>query len=847
LENQLKAFLSYSHRDKALVDAVAAHVGRIFVTVDTVAFHTSDDIIQSIESAIKDSGIFVYFASNDSIGSNWVRFEIDEARYHQLISRLRRFIIVLLDDRLQPTAFPEWMQRHILIKSHAPRPIARIIRGAIDDMVAEDQSGIFVGRASETANLQAALVPPNTLGDVSVVTIRGLPGIGRRTLLQRVAKDSLFIERLLTVRVEIGDNVNSITAKLADLIEPAVTTEDTLGMVRQIQSLSASDACSRFVSDVSKALQLHELVVLYDEGGALDDDGSPTTAIRMLLRETRKPPAQLIALITNRRPRFRDVPDLQDTDIVDVSPLREPEVRQLVALRARAKGFNFTPEIIAELAEQAKGYPPAVTALVEMAKVYGAELAANSLRNGADYRPQPLTRYLSKLRFSPAEQKMISILARNSPLPLSILAHFVPDVQDATRALTRLIDTSLVMPQLATSWYRISDPVIDYVDRQFPPCTVEDYSVLANELDKFLGKDRDAGSYLDLSRVLYRALIHAGRTEQPRAYALLADWLRLAEEFYHQRNYQRALSLAMMAHKEAPGSETLTWIIRSHVKLGNFDRALSYIEEMRTRGHPRDVHFLIGFLERNRGAYRAAIRHYELAMRAGRRGLALERDLAECYLQEGDLDRATLHIEAAQARQPDNPYVLSLRIRIACRQGHEETARRLLSLLHEVDSQIFASHRQSRVELAFGNIDRAYEYAMSAVSGASRPPAEALANLAHCQILTHRFSDGIMTIANLESLYGNRWGDVMNGLRARAAIAQEHYEEALDLCELLVRENNVHAKLKYDALEGLLRNIYLPPDQRLEKERLLADLKQRLAVLGNQPKRGADFWDAAAE
>lgn len=839
----MKAFLSHSRQDQAIVNEVARQIGRAFVKIDTAAFHAADDLIQSIESAVRESAIFVYFASRASFDSAWVNFELNEARYHQSMSRLRKLIVVLLDDRIQPTEFPEWMRRYVFLKSHSPRPIARAIRSAIDDLVSEEQSGFFVGRATETASLQAALVPPDTSGDVALVTVRGLPGIGRRTLLHRVAKDSLSVERLLTVRVEIGDDANSITAKLADLVEPTVTPDDTLRIVRNIQSLPPLDACSRFASDVDQALQLHELVVLYDEGGILDNDGSPTAAVESLLQQVARTSGALVALVTNRRPRLRDIPNLQESPIVDMGPLHESEVRQLIALKAKTKSLNLTAGAIGALAEQAKGYPPAVTALVELAEAYGPELVTSSAGRGSEYQPRPLTRYLAGLSLSSTERKMIAVLARNSPLPLKILMLFAPDDQEAANALTRLIDASLVMPQPGTAWYRISDPVSDYVDREFPPCSAEDYAIVANELDRFLDEDREAGGYLDLSRVFYRALIHAGQETRPRAYALLADWLRLAADFYHQRNYQKALELATTAYKETPSHEALSWIVRSNVKLDNIAQALSEIDVMRSLGQARDAYFLRGFLERNRGEYRPAIKYYELAKNAGWGGLALERDLAECYFQTGDLERATEHIEAAQSRQSDNPYVLSLRIKIACRQFDEDTARRLLPLLEKVDSPAFAAHRRSIVELTFNKLDAAYEYALKAVQATSRPPAEALANLANCQILVNRPSEAVQTLNRFESLYGKRWGDVLNGLRARAAIAEQLYEEALGFCSLLVRNSLVHVKLEKVALQGLLAHVYLAPEARQEKERRLAELEHRLIVMEEKAEGVEQYWD----
>jgi len=241
-----------------------------------------------------------------------------------------------------------------------------------------------------------------------------------------------------------------------------------------------------------------------------------------------------------------------------------------------------------------------------------------------------------------------------------------------------------------------------------------------------------------VARVYYRALLRAGRRLQPRAYALVADWLRLAAEFYHARDYHRAYEFAKLADESHRSSDTLSWLIKSNVRLGMNHEALDDIEELRRLGDVKEAHFLRGFLERHRSRHDLAIRHYEVARDAGRGGLALERDLADCYLQIGDLERAATHVAEAQRRQQDNPYVVTLRIKIACKQKDEETAREFLPLLNEVDRPVFYAHRRSRVELEFGNVDLALEYAQQSVAASDRPPFEALTNLALCLVRTDR-------------------------------------------------------------------------------------------------------------
>ena len=110
-------------------------------------------------------------------------------------------------------------------------------------------------------------------------------------------------------------------------------------------------------------------------------------------------------------------------------------------------------------------------------------------------------------------------------------------------------------------------------------------------------------------------------------------------------------------------------LVKSLVRLGEYEDALEGIEIMRSKGHLRDSLYLRGFLERHRGRHNDAVKYYSRAVQEGRGGLAIHRDLAECYLHLGDFRAAAEHVEIAQSRQADNPYVVSLRIKIGVLAG----------------------------------------------------------------------------------------------------------------------------------------------------------------------------------
>src|SRR5262249_58435524 len=131
------------------------------------------------------------------------------------------------------------------------------------------------------------------------------------------------------------------------------------------------------------------------------------------------------------------------------------------------------------------------------------------------------------------------------------------------------------------------------------------------------------------------------------------------------------------------------------------------IRKVRMRIGAREAEYLHGFLERGRGRHGQAIQHYELALHRGYGGLAIHRDLAECYLSIGEPAKASRHIAEAHAKDPGNRFVLEIWLKASCadQDSGEDTARQLLAQLlpqlgpHE---QALAMYYRSRVQFAFG-------------------------------------------------------------------------------------------------------------------------------------------------
>ena len=125
----MKAFLSHSSIDKEFVREIANKLGRLNCVFDERSFSSGDNFKSAIEDSLENSSVFVFFATRDSLQSFWCSFEIDEAFYSQLKSKIDNAIVYVLDDEgVSLDQLPHWLKKSLIKNESSPAVIARDIK-----------------------------------------------------------------------------------------------------------------------------------------------------------------------------------------------------------------------------------------------------------------------------------------------------------------------------------------------------------------------------------------------------------------------------------------------------------------------------------------------------------------------------------------------------------------------------------------------------------------------------------------------------------------------------------------------------------------------------------------------
>lgn len=824
----IKAFLSHSTVNKEFVRSVAQHLGRQFCIVDEQAFDSATAFKVSIERHLDETSVFVLFASVASTKSTWVDFEVDEAAHRVIEKTIARSLVILIDSATDYKALPPWLRRAKAIRTNVSKLAAREIRQHIDDLLREEQHQFFEGRTDDLSKFQK-LITPIDQQPPRVIAIQGLPSIGRRTFISVAARVALSFARVIVIDVAEGDSLADIAIRIANELEPYSTRAGFEAIIDSIRRSTDTELIERIVADLRAATGNRELAALYDEGGLLTADGLFTTPVQQIISAVRKDSQLYLCLISSRK-LASDVPSQK------LDSLGHDDIRRLVARIAASKTPPAVLDAhqISELADYINGYPPSAYYAVSLVSDYGIGAVLADKNRLVDFRTGVFIRFLRQRKFTDADRAILSILARYSPIPLEAL-HPVAKLDERVIAhsLMTLIDHSLVVVG-NSGLYSIADPIADAVLRDFAEPV--DHAAMYRSLESLIADPDLNIPRLSLYRMLFRAGALAG-LDTVALFHMSSDLIQMVERFYHQRDYASAIEYGRLAVRERADSlSARDYLIRALAQESHWEDALRELQQFEKMAPARDAHYLRGFIERKRGKLKLAIRHYLDAQKAGRTGIAIQREIAYTYYLDNNLVEAKRYLAPALVGKGSR-IALDLSIQIATREKNESEARSALAKLEALEQEPFFKHRLSTVELRFGNLTAALSAAQGAVNTArnGRPAFGMLAQLATCQIYSGKFDDAERTIAELEARYRHQRADVRLGLSCRLEIARGRYAKALQVfANIQDGSGSVYTAMRRDALMGELEISALPDATRLVYQEELERLNKELATFDSE-------------
>ena len=115
----IKAFLSHSSKDKDSYVRIVADklLNKMSIIYDEYTFEIGNKTLDEIMNGLEKTELFVFFISDNSLKSEWVKNEVLTAG-DKLGNRLKQFYPIIIDKNItyKDERIPEWLQKEYNLK-----------------------------------------------------------------------------------------------------------------------------------------------------------------------------------------------------------------------------------------------------------------------------------------------------------------------------------------------------------------------------------------------------------------------------------------------------------------------------------------------------------------------------------------------------------------------------------------------------------------------------------------------------------------------------------------------------------------------------------------------------------
>ena len=823
----MKAFLSYSHRDSGLVDNVADLLGRQFCHIDKHSFQNNEEFIQSINDCIEDSDIYVLFGSRNSLRSYWVNFEIETAFKNKINKLLSKIVVYVIDEGVSIDEFPEWLKAIKIPKAiKSSTAISKDIKLIIDNVLRSLQHDYFVGRQEKISEIQDKFVNVLDSRVLRKLFVVGLTGIGRRSLLKKAIPDILAYNKFVEFPVKDGDSLYDLCFKLASKYDKYNNISELILIREVIKSETEDQIFSRINTYFDIIENLQHLLLIVDDGGVLDEDGNIQDSLSRMLNHLETINSKYIMFVTNRTPNINHS---EDFDFVKIEELSSPDIKRLIRAFAHSLKLLIPSSKVDELTEYVAGYPPSVYYALKWAKDYGIDSVLANKQVLVQFRLNQFVKMLKASKMTEMQLNVLQLLNTFHPLPLPVIAEALNlNAEQVSNEFRVLTDNSLVIVT-ETGLYRVPEPIKEAITSICGYPTLDQASKLRLALEVYI---EALSSYdytedeLVLGATLHKLEIYLDLPEVSRnSIVFNSNIIELIEELYHNKDYNRVITLARSALLyDRTSIKARSFLIRSLIQTEDFLSANQEIDVSQGILPNRQYYFLRGFYYRVMGDFNSAIIQYKESLASGRKDVALFRELADCCYMSKNFHDALDFINRIPVNRLDNDFILDIAAKIHIALHNEDQARNLLERLRLVNTR-FYYHRLSRLEFMLGHIQAAKIASEHACEG-QNVRFENIAQLLHCEILLGNSEKADTLLKRLDSEYRRKKTDIRYNLEMKNYILKRNYRAALTLSDKIRnKETKFFSDTVIDAIQGVLSSEQVEEHERLELSRELSRLQ----------------------
>lgn len=650
-----KVFLSLSYIDAGFVREVRDRLPHGVAYFYEESFNTGELLLSAMERAVRDSAIFVLFASKAGLTSPWVQYEIAEARVKNLTSANHKVLVFPTDADVSASDLPQWLRSFWVARAGwSPADIARYVTGVLlEPNGGFASSAVQIlgrGKSLDKLNQIAADHIGRTYRSPNVYFLSGVRGVGRRTFASFYMRTSLAPDANLsygpTLQLPGHADLADLHRSLRTEISPTIGKEQALKEREAFGQMSEDDQVDEVVRLMGHFQRLGQAITIVSAGGFFEDRGDLKQWVIPFL--SRVPASMILFIVSNRQIPLEDVERLENVVQMRLDGLDDKDLRALMIMAAnRLQIERF--EISDALVHAIGGHPDVANAAVRLVSVKGLHILERDPRQLFNIQSTILGENIQADALTDIQRQVLSLLSwvpsLNSAVLEGILVKNGITIEEMFDAIESLRLGCLVTAEGPD--YAISAP-IRHLYRRFNVTPPELLKQLSDALSA-LWEEADAKGQIrtDLFEtfIYIHSLEGAALPKELKALltpGMLADVLRemysKAKDDNSSELLGRVVSWARLADginmSPSTREEVMSVLARAQIRSGAFRDAAATIEDMAERKF-RSVPFLRGHMFRKQRKFPEAIEMLRQAVSDKKVNRSAIHELALCYKKSG--------------------------------------------------------------------------------------------------------------------------------------------------------------------------------------------------------------------
>lgn len=697
-----KVFISHSSNQAELVKRIVKNLGRDHCIVDCFDFQPGEKLKSEIQRKIDDAHVFCLLISNDSIRSNWVKFEESYAREKVEAEKLV-FQCFIVDDSVDVSnkGISDWEKAFIINSIPSAKLISRILGMRLRELdydsyrIFKLKNTLFYGRGAELSAIENAQVMKSEDGCKAVI-ISGLPHVGRKRFAEETLKKISCDQKkgFCSVQLKRDQSIEDLILFLNDYVErydvPVLTqllAEKDMRWKRNVTIDLLNDLYS---------FKQHLLII--DDYCLIRADGRVTEWFCDVLRSEKLENYTGIYITTVLRvdPKQEDsLPVIHQM----LHPLKNEDMRVLFQSYAHNLDLHIGSTDVKFFAEEIGGFPIYVYSILDEWLKNGRSGANLKLQGIKEKLSDILSQIVDLLNTDDKERvSVLVLLAKCDVISVRQLSLLFPDIN-----IDQVLDYFYGMSILeyfgyAKEYVHLHPVVADYINRSRKISLPSDVIKVLSEKASRMIKNVDVlESNEDLPTYLYgiKNTLKSGLSSSSDISRYLVPSLALSVivEEYEEKKYPsvEALCLQMIGREKNYDKHILRsvhyWycLALCRLKKAELLREVNFFAEESSARH-----FLLGFYYRLRGNLKKALDEYDQSLQfsySEAESSKTKQELVVVKIMMNDYDGALTLAEENYRFQPHNSFFIEAYFRCLVKYSYAESSI-LLDLIDRMERSL---------------------------------------------------------------------------------------------------------------------------------------------------------------